>query len=621
MSFLTFRNLGLALVLACGVGCGDDERATGGGGSTNNPGGASADGGNGAGGGGGSESGGGNTGGAGGFQANGFCSSDGWCWENPLPQGHALRDVWVSGGQAVAVGDYGTILRFDGTTWSPDALPDFTFPNLKGVWGTAIDDLFAVGDGVFHNDGSGWVELVVPFNGDERAIWGTSTSSLWVGANGALFRFDGSAWVFEHAASTDIVALSGTSDSDVWAITGEEILHRDGVGWTSIDIDTILPTAPGLLTSIWAIAPDDVWAVGDSGMLLHYDGAWSAEDPLTDETILDVWASGADDVYAIIDESSDGQPNTAHWDGSSWTLEVLIDDNPPSAIFGGSSTDIWMVGRHGQLRHYDGTTATEVSRDLLSGSVESGVWVNATDDVWLVGNNRALHFDGVDWTGQPIVGDDPTAIWSTGPDHAVVVGESGLTARWDGASWTVDAAITAEDLAAVWGSSASDVFAVGAGGTILHYDGSSWSQQPSGTTVDIASIWGSGGDDVYAVAPPSTVLHRTGAAWAPIDVGASGEVWAVGGTGAQDVNVVGDGVYRFDGSAWSADTNAPSGLRAYFATSATNRWSVGSGIYHDDGSGWTNQDSGTNAPLLDVGGAGGQVWVAGDDHTLLRRAR
>ena len=42
-----------------------------------------------------------------------------WTWQNPHPQGHTLHGVWGSSGSDVyAVGLYGTILYYDGSTWS-----------------------------------------------------------------------------------------------------------------------------------------------------------------------------------------------------------------------------------------------------------------------------------------------------------------------------------------------------------------------------------------------------------------------------------------------------------------------------------------------------------------------
>ena len=40
-----------------------------------------------------------------------FCSSDGWCWQNPSPQGNPLRATWVQSPTNIwSVGDAGTIL-------------------------------------------------------------------------------------------------------------------------------------------------------------------------------------------------------------------------------------------------------------------------------------------------------------------------------------------------------------------------------------------------------------------------------------------------------------------------------------------------------------------------------
>ncbi len=66
-----------------------------------------------------------------------------------------LYSVWGSSGSDVfAVGDYGTILHYDGSTWS--SIPSGTTNYLLGIWGSSGSDVFVVGDHgtILHYDGT-----------------------------------------------------------------------------------------------------------------------------------------------------------------------------------------------------------------------------------------------------------------------------------------------------------------------------------------------------------------------------------------------------------------------------------------------------------------------------------
>ena len=71
----------------------------------------------------------------------------GWEWQNPLPQGNTLSGVWGNSGSDVfAVGEGGTILHYDGESWS--AMSSGTTNWLNSVWGSSGGDAFdgIVGD-------------------------------------------------------------------------------------------------------------------------------------------------------------------------------------------------------------------------------------------------------------------------------------------------------------------------------------------------------------------------------------------------------------------------------------------------------------------------------------------
>ena len=65
----------------------------------------------------------------------GECSSDGWCWTNPSPQGGDLYAVFGSGPTDVwSVGLGGAVLHGDGHDWSLAGLVGTS--TLRGGWAT-----------------------------------------------------------------------------------------------------------------------------------------------------------------------------------------------------------------------------------------------------------------------------------------------------------------------------------------------------------------------------------------------------------------------------------------------------------------------------------------------------
>lgn len=76
---------------------------------------------------------------------SGFCSNEGWCWQNLLPQGNLLRGVFGTDAKNVwAVGQAGIVLKWNGSVWSVQSSE--TTAALYAVWGTDVANLWAVGD-------------------------------------------------------------------------------------------------------------------------------------------------------------------------------------------------------------------------------------------------------------------------------------------------------------------------------------------------------------------------------------------------------------------------------------------------------------------------------------------
>jgi len=69
--------------------------------------------------------------------------------------------------------------------WS--VVPTLTTSFLAGVWGSGRSDVWAVGSGIRHWDGSAWSNVGVGYPIDLRAVWGSATDDLWaIGGNGSI---------------------------------------------------------------------------------------------------------------------------------------------------------------------------------------------------------------------------------------------------------------------------------------------------------------------------------------------------------------------------------------------------------------------------------------------------
>ena len=77
----------------------------------------------------------------------------------------------------------------------------------------------------------------------------------------------------------DLFGIWGTNGSDIFAVGRSGIIpHYDGSAWNSMNSDTTKE-----LYGVWGTDSNDVFAVGESGTILHYDGSiWSSMNSSTD---------------------------------------------------------------------------------------------------------------------------------------------------------------------------------------------------------------------------------------------------------------------------------------------------------------------------------------------------
>ena len=451
--------------------------------------------------------------------------------------------VWGTASDDVfAVGHRGAIAHFDGATWSSQ--PSGITTDLSDVWGAASDDVFAVGRSgvILHYDGAAWAPMASGATGDLTSVWGSAPNEvIAAGSRGQLFHYDGTRWQRRRFPSTEgISSLSGVSPTDVYAITDRHIYHFDGTRWSRVK------TAPPD-ESFWgvaAIAPDDVYALlglgfgdGEPGSFdfLHFDGERWQPLELTEELLWGISGSSSDHTYSfgasggIYRHDRSGVRAVLSAEPSNWDQRHAIGSEHVAVSYAGK---VWrrhegqwqeLPAVHGH--HWRDAWIDEGDRIVAVGAVDG-----PGDDRAAVGVFEDGHWT-TPWQGRPRSNATLHALRPLGAGEYLAVGSHGLVVRGGPAGWSEEPSGTTATLASLWISDPSDVHVVGSsadqrhGGVILHHDGERWTRVP--VRVDpLAALWGTGPNELYAVG------------------GFSVGFWGEG----EDSRSV---IMRFDGQTWS----------------------------------------------------------------------
>lgn len=557
-------------------------------------------------------------------RAGPLCTYHGVCWASPFPQGNALHAVRaLAADRVVAVGDRGTVLTFDGTSWALEDVP--TRERLLDLASAPTGELFAVGEHgtVLRRDAAGtWTALT---SGTEARLHGVvalgASDVVAVGDGGLALHFDGSAWTRETLPAdlpegTDLIALAHGGDATYAlgargtdAAPERLVLARDAAGWRA------LSTVTGDDAGSIVVLADGTLVLSGSGAH-HGDGStWRERSFGSDRPLDALFVAGPDDVWAAGYEG-----RIAHWNGHAWTRAELPTVLDADDVDGTGPSDVWVVGEHGLVAHFDGLGWSVVSQGTANRL--EGVGGLAPNDVWVVGDHASLHFDGQTWSPGGLDGLAELELEALGTSVGALfaVGADGAIRRYTSAGWAEEASGTTTKLEGVWASGADHAIAVG---------GSEWTERAGGTWTAIVDrpaatgVWGSAPTDVWAVGGGG-IEHFDGTAWTPVAGTESTPLVAVWGSGPRDVWAVGaDGhVLHFDGTGWAASEGVTTqDLVGVWGRAPDDVWAVGEHgtLLHWDGTRWRWRDSGTDELLHAVwGGPDGPAWIVGHGGVVLR---
>ncbi len=382
--------------------------------------------------------------------------------------GSAQDDIWAAGGRFECLGSPETpyvdsimLLHWDGTSWK-ELDPGPYDGIISSIWGTGRDDAWAIiidDDGhdlALHWDGNAFRPVSLPDTWRIVAAWSGVGAGTWaVGDGGAILHHDGMSW---HVVSTQVVVtmvsdIWSGSPHDLWATTGSwGTLRRQASGrWTS--------PAPPYAGAIHGTSNADIWAVGDTGHIEHWDGTgWSHFESPGFDDLFDVFCltpSNAGAVGAAGYGSRTHWNTLLNWDGMSWN--ALNEGLDPVwgwdiyGVWGSAADDVWAVGNGGKVLRFDGTTWSEIDGDPSAGARLRAVWGLESDDVWAVGEGTILHWNGSTWSTVlvDVAGRFFLDVNGTSADDVWIVGDGGLVLNDEGSGWTVVSDQMMPDLFAV----------------------------------------------------------------------------------------------------------------------------------------------------------------------------
>lgn len=479
------------------------------------------------------------------------------------------RSLWVSTSEL-------GLLHWDGRAWS-----DLGGCAPVGSGGLLAEDpsgrivIAYVGRGaaIGRFDGDTYWTFSTPFAPPRRVVTSVAVApdgSVWVGREDGIAHFDGASWEsFTTAEFLGTSAIAVATDGSVFAAIGDgaplgsHVVRFDGASWTTVGwADAIAATAPSpARVSALAVAPDGALHAATSGGIARYrDGTWRLltvrDGPLWPSDVVAVagdeaWASGESGLWHLRDGrwTAVSLPGAGPdrfvvdldlgGDGILWVAAVhqvvaIAPDGPievplpgwPLALAARADGSAWVVGQDGELRLVrlvDGAPVVEtLARPPIAGiqrlaaAPDGALWVAAPDGGGGPGASGLARFDGRRWEivrplGDEAAGATVVAVAPEGTVWAALApdGSSGRGpfATFDGRGWAL---LGPESAPGTWIGGIAfgrDGSVWAAGDRLYRFDGRSWSSSPAGSWFGPPSI---APDGTIFLLGPSGIQRFTG---------------------------------------------------------------------------------------------------------------
>lgn len=412
-----------------------------------------------------------------------------------------LRDVHcLATDYCWAVGIEQTFMQWNGATWSRYVFANQSNPLIQSVYMVDRTYGWAVGEGgvffkytMFYGAVAYYYSNVVD-SGTVNMTWNSifwdsieppTTGMTFSTRTGPTPTVDGSwsAWSAELGDKGGSVITSPPGQYIQYRVTFSTTDNYSAAQLQEVRLLYNAVTGQDLY-SVHGLVSEDVWAVGRSGTIVHYDDyAWSVIASPVVSNIRSVQTLSSTEAYAVGDGGK-----ILRWNGATWATMTspVVDDLFSLALTASNSG--FAVGAAGSILIWDGATWSATSSPTVN-NLRSLSFTDSSFGFAVGDAGTILKWDGNTWVAaaSPVVS-RLNAVYCLNTAFCTAVGNGGVIIQWDGANWTSQVSPVVSNLNSVEARADFEIWAVGDFGVILTYDGVTWSGITSPTTWNLYDV-------------------------------------------------------------------------------------------------------------------------------------
>lgn len=281
-------------------------------------------------------------------------------------------------------------------TWEVDTL-NIPFTFLQGIWGSAPNDIWAIGPGggldrtIYHFDGVNWSSDGISRSISPLCVWGFDRNDVWLGGyEGKIWHYNGGGWSEKLNLNNSGFAYSGfqsiwgESNENIWAVGFLDsantikglVYHYDGAKWSRVNINfedgNFLKIKRGLKTNnnyyLWGIRENNF--NGDTTKLFEFNGVNTIK-----EISKSIYGNGKWQFVQEIDDEIVFTINNQLFTYEENNLKLLTTNNLPNSyqsIFGRNKKDVFWLMQDG-IAHYNGNNIEYILNTYPTHRLTDGV--------------------------------------------------------------------------------------------------------------------------------------------------------------------------------------------------------------------------------------------------------